>query len=157
MLPFEGNAEAGMKSGERGEARTDHRRPVITLLDRNELVASRLSPGIPVIADETDRAVDRVRPPEREIDVIEIPRCALGQFRGEPDSRLRAEVEIGGGVGKLAHLPGRCLDDAVVAVAGVDAPQSRETVEELPARCVGHGRSLRRFQHAHAERLMAAI
>ncbi len=51
----------------------------------------------------------------------------------------------------------RRLDDALMPVAGIHAPQAREAVDELLAGRVGDGRALGRAQHAHTGLFMAAI
>ncbi|MCY1232722.1 hypothetical protein D9M72_452310 [compost metagenome] len=130
---------------------------MIALLHRNELIALRLAAGIPIIADEADRAVDGVGAAEREIDVVEIARRALGEFRGEADRGLGAEPEIGRRIGKLAHLPGGRFDDRFVAIAGIDAPKAGKAVDQLLARSVGDRRAFCRGEYAHAEFFMAAI
>ena len=122
MLPVVGHAETGMESGQGGEARTGGGGAVITLFDGNELVALRLALGMPVIADEPNGAVHRIGAAKREIDVVEIARRAVGKLGGQPDGRFAANVEIGGGIRQFPHLLCRRLDDAVMAVAGIDAP-----------------------------------
>ncbi len=116
MLPVKGQAEAGMEGRKRGEPRADRGRAVIALLDRDELIALRLALGIPVITDETDGGVHRIRTAQREVDAIEIARRAFGQFCGEPNGGFRAQIEIAGGIGQLAQLPGGRLDDAFMAI-----------------------------------------
>jgi len=157
VLPVIGHAEAGMEGGQGGETGADGRGAVIALLERDELVLLRLAAGLLVIADEADRAVDRVGAAKREVDAVEVARRTLGEFGRQPDRRLGAEAEIARRIGQLAHLVRRGLDDAVLAVAGIHAPQARETVDELLAGAVGDGRALGRAQHAHSRLLMAAI
>src|SRR6476646_8600174 len=104
---------------------------MISLLDGDELVALRFAPGVPVIADETYRAVDGVRTAQREVDVVQVTGSPLCQFRRQPDRRLRAKAEIARCVGKLTHLPGSGRNDALVPIAGIDAPEPGEAVNEL--------------------------
>src|SRR4029077_100164 len=94
---------------------------------------------------------------EREADVVQVTGSPLRQFSCEPDRRFRAQAEIAGCVGKLAHLPGSGLDDALVPIAGIDAPEPGEPVNELVSGRVRHRRSLRRFQHLDAGSLVATV
>ena len=89
--------------------------------------------------------------------MVKVAGRAVGQFGGEPDGRFGAEAEIAGGIGQLAHLACGGFDDAVVAIAGIDAPETGKAVYHLMARRIGDGRALGRFQHADAGLLMAAI
>ena len=73
MLPIEGKAETGMEGRQRGQTRAHGGRAVIALFDGDELVLVRLAAGIPVIADEANRAVDGIGAAKREIDVVEVP------------------------------------------------------------------------------------
>jgi hypothetical protein len=94
---------------------------------------------------------------EREVDVVEIAGRTLGQRRREADGRLRGEAEIAGGVRQLAHLLGGRLDDALVTIAGIDAPQASEAVDQLMAGGIGDDGALGRCQDARAGGLVAAI
>ena len=156
VLPVVGHAEAGVEDRQRGEAGADRRRAVIALLERDELVLLRLAAGVPVVADEADRAVDRVRAAEGEVDVVEIARRQLGEPGGEADRRLRAEAEVAGRIGQGAQLALGGGDDALLAVAGVDAPEAGEAVDEGAPLGVGHGRALGGGEHADAGGLVPA-
>ena len=115
-----------------------------------------LAAGVPVIADEPDRAVDRVRAAEGEVDVVEVARRQLGEPGGEADRRLRPEAEVAGGVGQSAKLALGGGDDALLAVTGVDAPEAGEAVDERAPLGVGDGRALGGGEHADARGLVPA-
>ena len=51
---------------------------MVAVFDRNELVFLRRTLGMIVVADEPDRAVDRIGAAEREVDMVEIARRQLG-------------------------------------------------------------------------------
>ena len=85
------------------------------------------------------------------------PGASSASLGGEANGRLGAQPEIACRVGQLAQLLRGRLDDAVLSVAGVDAPQARKPVEQGVPRRVGHRRAHGRLQHTHAHRLMAAI
>ncbi len=157
MLPVEGNSETCVEQGQRCQACSNGRRAVVALLDRDELVALRLTTGDPVIADEADCAVDRIRSAECEVNVVEIARSALGQCCGKPDCRLRTEAEIGRRIGKFAHLAGCRLDDRFLTVAGIDAPEAREAIDQLLARGVCNRRAFGGREDANTELLVIAI
>ena len=127
------------------------------MLHRDELVLLRHTLGVIVVPNEPDRAVDRIGATEREIDMVQIAGRQFGQPGGETNGRLGAQPEIACRIGQFAQLPRGCFDDAVLSVPGIDAPQTRKPVEQLMSRGIGQGRALRRFQHPHACRLMAAI
>lgn len=99
MLPVVRHAETGMEGGQGGEARAGGGGAVITLFDGNELVALRLALGVPVIADEANGAIDRIGTAKGEINVVEIAWRAVRKFRGQPDRRFAANVEIGSRIG----------------------------------------------------------
>ena len=117
---------------------------------------SRLAAGVPVVADEADRAVDRVRAAEGEVDVVEVARRQLGEPGGEADRRLRPEAEVAGGIGQGAKLALGGGDDALLAVAGVHAPEAGEAVDERAPLGVGHGRALGGGEQADARGLVPA-
>lgn len=130
---------------------------MIALFDGDELVFPGSSARIPIVADEADRAVDGIRAAEREINVVEVSWRAIGEFRGQPDCRLRAEAEIGGCIRKLPHLLCRRLDDAVMTVASIDAPKAGKAIDQLFAVRIGDCCTASRCQDPHAQIFVAAI
>ena len=143
MLPVERHAEARVEDRQRRQAGADARGAVVALGERNELVALVARPGVPVVADQPDGGVDRIRPAEGEIDVVEVARRRLGEAGGEADRRLRTRAEIAGGIGQRELRLGGG-DQRLLPVAGIDAPEPGEAVEELAAGRVGDGGALPR-------------
>ena len=156
VLPRIRHAKAVVEPRQRRQARAHRGGPVIALFDRDELIALGLALGMPVIADKSERAVDRVRPAKGEIDVVQIARAAFGQCCGQTDGRFGPQIEIAGRIRQATHLIGGGLDHAFVAIACVHAPQARKTVDQLAAFGVGDGGPFGRLQDAHATRLVAA-
>ncbi|CAN0644465.1 conserved hypothetical protein [Burkholderia cepacia] len=149
--------EMAVERGQRGEAGADRRRAVITALERNHLLLRRAACRVEIVRDEADRGIDRVRAAEREVHAIQRRRRERREPFGQLDRGLRAEMEITGRVGQFRQLAGGGLHDAVAAVADVDAPQTRECIEQRVARSVAQEHAVGGFEHGDAARLVRTI
>ena len=137
VLPIVGHSETGVKDPYRGKSGSRRRGPMVAIFDRDELVLLRCRLGVIVVADEPDRAVDGVGAAEREVDMVEVARRQFGQPGGQTNGRLGAQPEIARRIGKLAQLLRCSLDDAVLSIAGVDAPQTGKPVEQSVSGGIG--------------------
>ena len=82
-----------------------------------------------------------------------MPARRAGRRGGSP---ARPEAEVARGIGQDAKLALGGGDYALVAVAGVDAPEAREAVDERAPLGVGHGRVLGGGEQPHARGLVPA-
>jgi hypothetical protein len=107
--------------------------------------------------DETDGRVDRVGTAEREIHVLQRSGRYLDELLGQLDGRLRAEMEIAGRVGQFLHLLGGGVDNALLAVTHIHAPQAGERVEQFVAGRVAQKRTAGRLEDGDAACLVRAV
>ena len=69
--------------------------------------------------------------------MVEVSRRQFGQPGGQTNGRLGPQPEIARRIGKLAQLLRCGLDDAVLSIAGIDAPQTRKPVEQSVSGGIG--------------------
>ena len=81
-------------------------------------------------------------------------RRQLDQSRGETDGGLRAETEVTRRIRQPTHLLGGCAHDAFLPVTDVDAPQTRECIQQLIAVTVAQKGAAPALEHRHAFALM---
>ena len=110
---------------------------MIGVLARNDCALSGLSKGRPVMADETDVGVVGLGPGIRKKCAGHAVGCDLRQLLGQGDHRRVGRHEEGVVIGKLAHLTRSDLRQLRPAIAKIDAPKARHSVEDLVAVAVG--------------------
>lgn len=130
---------------------------MVAALESNELLFMRAPRGVEKVRDEAHGRIDGIRAAEREIDVPQRCGCAFDELARELDGGRIAEMKIAGGIGQLAHLFGGCRDDALVAVADVDAPEPRERIEQFVAFGVAHECAACGFENGDTARFVRAI
>ena len=157
VLRGERQIEVAMEDRQRRQPGTDRRRAVIAALQRNDVLFRGAARGVVVVRDESQRGIDGIGSPQREIHMLQRCRRQFDQFRGKLDGGLRAEMEVARRIGQARHLPGGRVDDALMPIAGVDAPEPGECVEQFLAVCVAQENALRGFEYGHASRFMRAI
>ena len=126
----------GVHAAHAAERGAGHRRAVVGVVAADDDLALGLAEHVPVAAHHAHDGVVALRARAGEEHVLELRRRDLGQQFGQLDRRRRGGLEEGVVEGQLLHLPRRRVDQLLLAVADVDAPQARHRVEDLRALAV---------------------
>ena len=110
--------------------------------------------GVEIVADHADDRIHRIRAPEGEENMIEVAGRQVCQFCCQFDRRLARIVEIARRIGQATHLFRGGLYDTFVAIAGIDAPESRKAVEQFVALGIRKKYALSRLHDRCTTRLM---
>ena len=144
-----GQACLPVHGGHAAQGRRRDRGAVIGVAPRDDHLAVRLPHQVPVTTHHPDDGVIGFRARAAEEDVPELRRRHRGQPLGESSGRRRRGLEEGVVVGQGPHLLRGGLDESLLAIADVHAPQPRHGVEDPPAIAVPHVHALAARDHAH--------
>eukprot|EP01022_Parablepharisma_sp_SALTPOND_P028594 TRINITY_DN71212_c0_g1_i1.p1 TRINITY_DN71212_c0_g1~~TRINITY_DN71212_c0_g1_i1.p1 ORF type:complete len:811 (-),score=318.58 TRINITY_DN71212_c0_g1_i1:764-3196(-) len=137
VLGRQRQVEVEVEVGQRRQSRAHRRGAVVAALQGDEMLLLRLADGVVIVRDVADGGIDRIRATQREIDMPQRGRADVHQLLGQQDGRFAGEMEVAGGIGQALHLLGGGADDALLAVAGVDAPQAGEGIQQFLVLVVG--------------------
>ena len=108
----------------------------------------RLAENVPVAPHQAQYRVVRFRAGTGEKGVVDVRRRDLGEQRRQLGCRRRGRLEERVVVGQLADLFRRGVDQALLAVTHVHAPQPGHHVEQLVAVGIGQEDTVGRFDYA---------
>ena len=115
------------------EGGAGHGRAVVRVVAADEDRALGLAQQVPVAPHHAHHGVVAFRAGAGEEDVLELRRRHLGEQLGQLDGGRRGRLEEAVVEGQRAQLLRRGIDQCLLAVADVDAPQARHRVEDLLA------------------------
>ena len=128
---------------------------MIAFVQANHMAFLRCATGMLVIADESSRAIDRVRASQREIGMVQGGGGVIRQACSEFDSGFVLKTEIPCCVGQFFQLAPSSLNDAFTAISGIDAPQARKTVQKAVSLAIGQPDAFPGFENCCAIGFMA--